>query len=55
MARYMCHMVDGTYELVPYIPLSFTVDERIADGLYFHKSLEIMKEYLRNPEKLSVK
>ena len=43
---------DGSYELVPYIPLSFTVDERIADGLYFHKSLEIMKEYLRNPETL---
>ena len=43
---------DGSYELVPYIPLSFTVDERIADGLYFHRSLEVMKEYLGNPERL---
>ena len=41
---------DGSYELLPCIPLSFTVDERIADGLYFHKSLEIMKEYLKHPE-----
>ena len=43
---------DGSYELIPYIPLSFTVDERIADGLYFHRSLEIMKEFLSDPGSL---
>lgn len=43
---------DGSYELIPYIPLSFTVDERIADGLYFHRSIELMKEYLGDPGRL---
>ena len=46
---------DGSMELIPSIPLSFTVDERIADGLYFHKSLSIMREYLAHPERLETK
>ena len=45
---------DGTYELIPYIPLSFTVDERIADGVYFHKSLVILRDLLEHPEKLEI-
>ena len=43
---------DGSFELIPFIPLSFTVDERIADGVYFHKSLMILRDLLEHPEKL---
>ncbi len=30
--------------------LSFTIDERIADGFYYAKSLRLLKKYLEHPE-----
>lgn len=34
------------------IKLSFTIDERIADGYYFSKSLRMLKRYMEKPELL---
>ena len=34
------------------IKLSFTIDERIADGYYFSKSLRMLKKYMEKPELL---
>lgn len=34
------------------LPMTFTIDERIADGFYFAKSLRIVKYILANPETL---
>lgn len=46
---------DGSYEMIPVLPLSFTIDERIADGLYFHKSLQILQDFLAHPGALEEK
>lgn len=35
-----------------YIDISFTLDERIADGVYFAKSIKVLKHILENPELL---
>lgn len=43
---------DGTYEMKPIIPISFTIDERIADGYYFAKSIKLFKYLLAHPELL---
>lgn len=43
---------DGTYEMRPTIKLSFTIDERIADGFYFARSIKYLKYLLANPELL---
>lgn len=43
---------DGTYEMKDAVKISFTIDERIADGFYFMKSLTIFKHLLENPELL---
>ena len=29
-----------------------TLDERIADGFYFIRSMQVLQEYLANPERL---
>jgi len=34
------------------VEINFTLDERIADGFYFAKSLELFEHYLKNPEEL---
>lgn len=34
------------------LPITFTIDERIADGFYFAKSLRLVKYLLENPKKL---
>ena len=34
------------------VKLGFTVDERIADGYYFSKSIKMLKLFLENPELL---
>jgi len=36
-----------------YVPMTFTIDERIADGFYFAKSLRITHHILENPKKLN--
>lgn len=43
---------DGTFELKEFLPLGMTIDERIADGLYFANSLKLIKKYLADPELL---
>lgn len=45
---------DGSYELKTMLPLSFTIDERIADGFYFNNSIKLLKNYLENPSILEV-
>jgi len=43
---------DGTFELKEFLPVSLTLDERIADGVYYAKSLRILKALLLKPELL---
>ena len=43
-------MYDGTWQDRDVIDLSLTLDERIADGFYFAKSLRIAKYMLEHPE-----
>jgi len=41
---------DGSYEMKEVLPLSFTIDERIADGFYFAKSIKVLQHILLHPE-----
>ena len=43
---------DGGVEWREVIDLGLTIDERIADGVYFAKSLKIFRELIANPELL---
>ncbi len=43
---------DGGVEWREVIDLGLTIDERIADGVYFAKSLKIFRELIQNPELL---
>ena len=45
---------DGTYEMKNVLKLGITVDERIADGVYFAKTIKIVKKLLANPELLEL-
>ncbi len=45
---------DGSYELRDSIDLGLTIDERIADGVYFAKSIKILHKLLENPELLDL-
>ncbi len=45
---------DGTYEMRNSMAISFTIDERIADGFYFARSLDLFKYYLEHPEYLDM-
>lgn len=40
---------DGSFEMKPTIRLCFTIDERIADGFYFAKSIKYLNYLLQNP------
>lgn len=40
---------DGTYEMKDTIDMAFTIDERIADGVYFGNSIKLLKKVLSNP------
>lgn len=41
---------DGSYELKDTIKMSFTVDERVADGFYFAKSIKLLRHIIMHPE-----
>ena len=41
---------NGSISVRDGIRLSVTVDERIADGFYFAKSIKILKKIIENPE-----
>ena len=43
---------DGSYDLRNTIKLGLTIDERIADGYYFSKSLRLMRHLFAHPELL---
>ena len=43
---------DGSVEMKDFLPLSLTIDERIADGVYFANSIKILKALLMKPENL---
>lgn len=43
---------DGSYEMRKTVDLGLTIDERIADGFYYSKTIRILKYILENPELL---
>ena len=43
---------DGSFEMRETLDLGLTVDERIADGYYFSKTIRLLKKLLENPELL---
>ena len=45
---------DGSFELRNSIKLGLTIDERIADGYYFAKTLRLIRKILQNPELLEL-
>ena len=45
---------DGSYELKPTIELCFTIDERIADGFYFARSIKYLDYLIQHPELLDL-
>ena len=43
---------DGSYTMRDTVDLGLTVDERLADGYYYSKSVRLLKKLLENPELL---
>jgi len=43
---------DGTYEMREMLPLGITLDERIADGYYYSKTVKLFKYIMEHPELL---
>jgi len=43
---------DGTYEMRPSVELGLTIDERLADGYYYSKTLKLIRKLLENPQLL---
>lgn len=43
---------DGKVSEVPIIDIALTIDERIADGIYFSKCMEVWSEILSHPDSL---
>ena len=45
---------DGSSEKRDKLKMTFTYDDRIADGIYCARSIDILRDYIENPEKLEV-
>lgn len=45
---------DGSYVMKDSVKLGLTIDERIADGYYFAKSIRLLRHLLQNPELLEL-
>lgn len=45
---------DGAYQMKDSLDLGITVDERLADGYYYSKTIRLIKKLLENPELLSL-
>ena len=45
---------DGNADVHEVIPLGITLDERIADGYYYAKTIRLLKTLLENPELLEL-
>lgn len=50
----MYYKEEGTVELRPTLDLAITIDERIADGYYYAKSIKLLKYLLQNPQLLEL-
>ncbi len=42
----------GEISVITRIPLKITIDERVADGVYFNNTFHVMNDYLQDPSKL---
>jgi hypothetical protein len=49
-----CFKEDGSYDMRNTIKLGLTVDERIADGYYFAKTLRLVRKIFEHPELLDL-
>lgn len=45
---------DGHFEMRPTVDLGLTIDERVADGYYYSKTMRLMRKLLENPELLEL-
>jgi len=45
---------DGTTETRDKVKLTFTYDDRITDGIYCARSLDLVRDFVENPEKLDI-
>jgi hypothetical protein len=43
---------DGTFEMRTMLDVGITLDERIADGYYYAKTVRLLKKLIENPELL---
>ena len=43
---------DGTFEMRDVLPVGITLDERIADGYYYARTIRLVKKLVENPELL---
>ena len=43
---------DGSYDMKDSVELGLTIDERLADGYYYSKSIRLLKKLLENPQLL---
>ncbi len=43
---------DGTVHMKPSVDIGLTIDERIADGYYYSRTVKLLKHLLENPELL---
>lgn len=48
------YLKDGTEDLHEVIPIGITLDERIADGYYYSKTVALVQELLEHPELLEL-
>jgi len=48
------HDAEGKGEMRETLKLGITLDERIADGYYYSKSIRLLKHLLQNPELLEL-
>lgn len=46
---------DGTATMIPTVDLGLTIDERIADGYYYSKTVRLLKTLLENPALLETR
>ncbi len=45
---------DGSYEMRPSVDIGLTIDERLADGYYYSKTMRLIRKLLENPELLEL-
>lgn len=44
----------GELEVADVVDMNFTADERITDGVYYSKTLDLLTDLIENPEKLEI-